>query len=318
MIALLAATILISQAEIDLHPKLEVDDQLLYRVAQKSEFAWDEPSTDANKPDPVHHTAAAELDCDIRLTILGTTAEGAAVISGVFEHLILKQSLDGAEPVAVTISGPGIEPRAAAPTEPTPIHEIAAAITESILRFDLAPDGSITMLSGLDRAWGAAEKHGREGDRLLGPFSSAAAKLTLSSILRIDPEPPGGGGRAIGDSWPIMERLAGPRFGTMVQQTIWTLDAVEGSTARLRGRTDFILRPPDLGRSDPTAPVVSLKEAVGTASATWDTIAGRLVKREHDRRVTVEAVLQGADAVAVLVTTAASGQTIERIEKPRE
>jgi hypothetical protein len=308
-------------------PKFEMGQEFFYRLKQTSEREWIEPSRDDGQP--VKKTSSTTLECDLRFTVIGVEGTGAAVLSCIFEKMGVERTVDGKFAGGTTMYGSGIIREGDPPPRPgtsvergptgTPMHDCVGALMASVIRFDLAPDGSVTLLTGLDTSWRNATEHGREGQELLGPFASLAAKMTLASMFRVDslaaevlPVR-----RVEGQSWTLTDIAAMGAAGSLQRESMWMLESIKDGVATLRGTPKISIAAPAPAEEDAALqPKLDVTEQSGEMTAKWNTRTGRLEQRTGSGRVVMTSTLGSGEGARTSSTTAHNTLEITRIDKP--
>lgn len=258
-----ALTLLITaaaQAQTILRARLTEADTLRYALKAELSLARnDEP--------PERLTQQAT----IRFTVVDVDRDGNATVRAAFESLRATRHADGAE--TTYQSGPEASDPGA-----SPLAAVYAALSNSILEFDIRADGLITDLAGLDELAGAArEAKVERPERLLGVLSPESIAPTIGPIFALDTS---GLPRQPGQSWTTARPISLPEPYTAKIETTYTLTA-DGNALEAKGPIAIILHKPDRTGH---LPVIEIPEQSGSAAARWNPAASRLISHTAEQR----------------------------------
>lgn len=205
---------------------------------------------------------------------------------------------------------PGTEP--AADAKPSALDRLCGALAGCTLVVAVAPDGSVTTVTGLLPLAKALQQEGGDGPALqaIGFFSPVRLKANLATLWSVDADRRA---REPGSTWRATEHLAlGPAYAADAS-TVWTLSGVEGSLARISAAVTLSTTP-STREADPAAPRLSLGEQHGTITAEWDIADGLLASRIEDIAVTWTATVDlGPGATTPSVSTESKASSKVRI-----
>jgi len=191
------------------------------------------------------------------------------------------------------------------PGQELPTHALAAvtrALAESVIRIDVAPDGQIIAISGLENANTEADNHPfrRDGERAMGYFAPAVVARNLEQLWRIDTADENGNlpQRKRGDSWKVSHQYALPTGGITHTQN-FNLIQIRQQSAELSGTiTTEIIKPQ--GDPDPALPTVEVQREAVVFTTAWSLSPGIIRERAERGLIVTIARLEAQDAEPVI------------------
>ncbi|MBX3385330.1 MAG: hypothetical protein KF768_02025 [Phycisphaeraceae bacterium] len=212
----------------------------------------------------------------MRVTVLAVAADGAATLGVAFERVVLSSADQSAEADGNLTPEPADEPERAEPG--SLLADLARVFARCALRVEIAPDGQVHSLTGLERVREFMADH-PDLATTLGPIGPGHMARTLESLWCFDPDQPGDKSasqpitpapRRPGDRWSVSEPISLSFIGQATRVTDWTLTQITDALARLEATRRIALKPRD---SEPSAltPAVNLAEQRHAVSADYDT-----------------------------------------------
>ncbi len=282
-----------ARAQADLRPRFAVGQRAVYEI----QLRVNETTNGAGVPIVSERRQMLRL----RTNILGVDERGAASATVVAERVRLHR--DGEKAVRTERS----EDDAMDRTKPVnQVERVADAMVGRILRLDLAPDGRVDAVYGLDRVRDLINPDGISRDQrlLLGAYDETAASAVLGAIWHLDGLDADGNGidRAVGDVWTNTWSARVGRGVRLNGTDEYTLDAITDGVAEVVGvpslETDRIaLVDEPGGQGAGIVPDVSASISEGEIRARWQVDEHHLLgsTRREVRRVVVS--VPGAEPV---------------------
>lgn len=163
------------------------------------------------------------------------------------------------------------------------LRKLGDALMASTITLNVAPDGSLGDVGGLQSFLEAASGQQKFDERIVGIFTPAKFSAFVAPLFSAD----GARGKSmsVGTGWQVEEETVRlPPVGAMEFTTDYRLASAEGGTAKIEGTTNVtLLRPRE---ADPAVASVTIAEQKGRTEMLWDTAAGQLRSRERQLDLT--------------------------------
>jgi hypothetical protein len=223
----------------------------------------------------------------VRFVVEGVAEDGTAALRGSVERLSMVWQR-GEE------RGEFARPRVTAdvPAD-TPLNAAMAALGEAILsapiQMAVSPIGRVEAIRGLNDVVMTLNSPAVRGEgasplvdqSALGMFGSRQFAAMVGSAFTADGA--GQAARSVGDEWETTESIPAPPAGTVMLETAWRLEGVEGGRATMKGTPMMSIMPP-IG-DDPTAPKGEVESQEGAVTLVWSVEDGAIESRESMQRV---------------------------------
>lgn len=239
---------------------------------------------------------------DVRLETRAVDREGIALIRVAFDRLRVRVERTGAEggagvpgsrpsPTTWEWTRAADEPAGEGPEVPG-LAEVNRALAEAGIEVRVASDGALRGVAGLERAYEALVARGRDAEPIpiLGAFSPGAAESFFEGFWCLGPGDGSPPMVAMGDHWEVARSTPFPGGYEAESTTIYTIERMRSGVAEISGEVRSALRPPRI-EPDPADPMPRIIDQSGRAAITWDSAAGRLVRRTLERSLTWSATL---------------------------
>jgi hypothetical protein len=272
--------------------------KLLYAFHSRTEI-YPAPGPDPAAPPPAHPERVYTTDLTLRLAVLGVDERGGASLALLVDRANLISNQGDVERAGEWTSDKAATAEAPAPTAGVE-ERLAFALARAAVRIDVRPDGTVSLVQGLEDAQEIAKGAGVEGSRLLGPLAAGADARTIALLFRAD-RPDDTGvfrDRAPGDTWEFADRVPMSNVGSLLLTTSLRLDSCSAGEATASGAVRTTVEPPrhDDGSPmdpDPARPALTVDAQTDSLSVTWDTTHGALKKRERTSYISMSASVGG-------------------------
>lgn len=217
----------------------------------------------------------------VKITITEVADDGAAKARLTFTNLAMHLENDehSLDMLWLPDQPAGAEDEADAAT--AAFAEIGQAIVDSVIDLNIAANGAVEYVGGLEKLAELLGAQDAFGPEMLGVFAPGQIPDVFSPIFTADDL--AGAVHDKGDGWQTERRVQAGPAGSFVFTTDWVVTQASPQTVSYQGAESVEVARPETVES--TTPLFNITKHEGEVRAQWSAIAGVLKSRESQRTI---------------------------------